>query len=878
MMSTGRHDLPVEMYSLFPARISARTTYGGAVAQSPPRSLADDLRGRDDDALADLLTLRPDLTVPPPEDLTSLAAAAAGRLSVQRAIDGLDTPTLQVLEVLAVLPEPVSAAEVGRRWGATATSQLATLRALALVWGTPRALRLVRAARDSLGPHPAGLGPPLADALDRRSPSRLAELLEDLGLPPTGDPVEALRRLTDHLGRADTVNALLTEAPDGARELLDRLTWGPPVGRVNDADRPVRTGTAASPVDWLLAHGLLAVADPGHVVLPREIALALRGGRVHRQAGTTPPALTLRDRPARQVDGTAAGAADEAVRLVTDLGRLWGGELGDVAAPPVLRAGGLGVRDLRRLASALDVDDATAALVVELAHAAGLVADDGETDPAWLPTSEFDEWVTGSVGERWAHLVAAWWDVPRAPGLVGTRDARDSPIAALSGDVERPQAVEVRRRVLGDLLGATTGTSGRRNGDGTRPALAGGPTDADTIVARLEWAAPRRVARLRVDLAAWTLREAAWLGVTGAGAISSAGLALLHGLPGHPPGTRPDAALPPPGDPRTVDRLITWTLDLAAGAAALDAALPPPVDRVVLQADLTAVAPGPLTPDLAGELALAADVESRGGATVYRFSPGSVRRALDAGRTGDDLLRTLADHSSTPVPQPLTYLVTDTARRYGRLRVGAASAYLRAEDPAVLEELLADRRTATLRLRRLAPTVLAAEAAPETVLSTLRAMGLVPAAETPDGDLLIRRPDARRVERRPDHRADRRSFAARPPVPARTDLLAAVQRIRAADENPAAGSNGDAGGPLPDGTDPASALAVLRDAAGRRREVWISYLEDPDRLASLRILPLGVDAGRVRVLDQETGRVRLVPVHRLLGVSAARPDDDLTAQ
>ena len=36
-------------------------------------------------------------------------------------------------------------------------------------------------------------------------------------------------------------------------------------------------------------------------------------------------------------------------------------------------------------------------------------------------------------------------------------------------------------------------------------------------------------------------------------------------------------------------------------------------------------------------LGVLADVESKGGATVYRFTPESVRRALDAGRSASDL-------------------------------------------------------------------------------------------------------------------------------------------------------------------------------------------------------------------------------------------------
>ena len=72
-------------------------------------------------------------------------------------------------------------------------------------------------------------------------------------------------------------------------------------------------------------------------------------------------------------------------------------------------------------------------------------------------------------------------------------------------------------------------------------------------------------------------------------------------------------------------------------------------------------------------LAMLADVESSGGATVYRFTESSVRRALDAGRSASECHAFLAAVSRTAVPQPLTYLIDDVARRHGRLRVGAAS-------------------------------------------------------------------------------------------------------------------------------------------------------------------------------------------------------------
>jgi hypothetical protein len=794
----------------------------------PSRSLADELRRWDDEALVTLLEQRPDLTAPVPTDLASLAVAAASRLSVQRAVDGLDTAALQVLEVLAILPEPASSAEVSRRWGASVTAPLAELRGLGLVWGGARSLRLVRAARDSLGSYPAGLGPPLADALGRRSPQRLADVMEDLGLPPVGNPEVALRTLATHLGDPDTVQALLQQAPPQAREVLDRLVWGPPVGAVADADRPVRSANAGSPVDWLLAHGLLAVADPGHVLLPREIGLALRGGRVHRRPEWSAPALPLRERPTKQVEGTAAHAAAEAVRLVEELCELWG------AVPlPVLRAGGIGVRELRRLASTLDVDEPTAALVAEIALAAGLIADDGEADPNWLPTGQYDLWQAGSTGERWARLAAGWLDSSRAAGLVGSRGPKDGLIAALGPDIERPQARIVRQRALSELAEATPPSTQATSSALADPAGAG-------LLTRLDWAAPRRSGAARAELLRWALQEAAWLGIIGLGALSSFG------------------------------RLLILTPQTPAPAAAvLDATLPDPIDHVLLQADLTAVAPGRLLPDLERELSLMAEIESRGGAGVFRFTAGSIRRALDAGRTGDELIAWLTANSRTPVPQPLSYLIADSARRYGRLRVGVAGSYLRADDESVLAEVLVDKRVASLRLRRLAPTVLAAQAPPDTVLAVLRGIGLAPAAESPDGELLIRRTPARRAT------ADRPAGPRRqpPPTASRQGLLTAVQGMRAIEAHarrpiPAA-SDDDAPALVP--MDPAGALAVLRDALAARQDVWIGYLEEAGRPVRQIVEPLAVEAGRIRALERQTGRIRNYSVHRVIAVAPVEP-------
>ena len=249
----------------------------------------------------------------------------------------------------------------------------------------------------------------------------------------------------------------------------------------------------------------------------------------------------------------------------------------------------------------------------------------------------------------------------------------------------------------------------------------------------------------------------------------------------------------------------------AVAAALLASLLPQPLDHVLLQADLTAIAPGPLESDLARELAMTADIESTGGATVFRFSDTSIRRALDAGRSAADLHALLAARSRTPVPQPLSYLIDDVARRHGRIRIGLAGSYVRCDDDGLLNEVLADRRVESLRLRRLAPSVLVSPLAPERVAERLREVGYAPAAESPDGALLLRRPDAGRAPSRPRPLRRRPELA----TPAASVVSVAVRAIRGGDRAVTSSRGAVVGGSASDVVPHSASTETLGDLAGR---------------------------------------------------------------
>ena len=290
--------------------------------------------------------------------------------------------------------------------------------------------------------------------------------------------------------------------------------------------------------------------------------------------------------------------------------------------------------------------------------------------------------------------------------------------------------------------------------------------------------------------------------------------------------------------------------------------LPSPVDRIVLQGDLTAVAPGPVTGQLADLLRLVAELESRGGASVFRFGERSVRRALDAGWSADQVLGALTDASRTPVPQPLEYLVRDVARRHGQVRVGGVRSYVRADDEATLDEMLASRDLGPLQLRRIAAGVLVSPVAPDIALQLLRDAGFVPVAESATGTVALPRVAPRRVVAR---RATQGVDVHVVDVEHATDLVRTLRSGEAAADAARAAVAGRPGPAIP-ASDPATSVAVLREAIADGHAAWLGYADGSGRVRRMLFYPERVDGGRVS--GTADGASRTLSVHRITGVVA----------
>ena len=729
------------------------------------RSYADYLRALDDAALISIFIHRPDLVTPVPPDIASLAVRASSAPSLARAVDGLNKWQLQVLEACAVLNEPFSEKEVAGCTDKSAMFIIPGLIERGLLYQDKDGLRIPTTLREVLGNEISGLGPASMGALKLKK---------------------------------------LEEAPASSKKVLDAMLWGPPRGTIGDIKKP------GAGVQWLLDENFLIPFNQTTVVLPREVAIYLRGNKVHRELETSAPSVAGGSRDTKSVQLAAIANITTFLRWTEEVLNFWAQE-----PPTALRSGGLGVRDLKDLSLHLGVDESCAAFVAEVSYLAGLLTID--PDDKILPTHQFDIWLVQNPAARWQQLLSAWLISSRMSGLVGKEGSKN--VAPLGPELDRSLAASTRKLVL-NLL--------RENSE-IAP-------DSHSLYLAAQWLSPnKRSGGLQEDYILWTLREAEWLGITGQGVISAYGIDFLNG-----------------GD-----------------SAAIISDLPQAVDHILIQSDNTAIAPGPLEHEVAQELALIADVESRGGATVFRFSEGSIRRGLDHGRTGEEITKFLKKTSKTPMPQPLEYLIADVAKKHGKLRVGNTASFIRCEDSALITQILGDKRLDVLGLRKIAPEVLICGHDAAEAMSVLRSFGYLPAGEDSKG-LLLSGPRIQRAQTK-----------ARPPRiigeidrPDEIQIQNALRALRTGEKSSRKQSTmrniaTEALGSLPR-TTANETLELLSDYLQNQPATSLSIgYADNNGLVSHRIVdPLKLSAGSLIARDHATGEVQTFRIARITGVAA----------
>lgn len=409
--------------------------------------------------LARIVTTTPTVPEEPrPTTLRHIAVCLADPETALLGCSFLSRGELQLLEVLWAVAEerpPGGAARLGREAGPRLDDDpvvvvdpdalvallggavhdelpelgpaLDALTARVLAWPEDGRIRLHPGAA-SVFPLPLGLGAPAYGLLLGQRPEDLQAIVRELGGLPAGrkddNAVLAARLLAD----PEVVRRITARLDPSARAALDELTeigirrdpaasWGY-YGRVNG------TGPADG-LARLRRRGLLLPTGDGWEMMPREVALALRGDDYRVPFETRPPHVpTVRgDRAAvlRESAAAAAAALDLAARLLHACA---------VTPPQLLKSGGVGTRELRRLTRELGCDDGGVRLWLHVAESAGLLWAD--TDRAQvLPTRAYDAWLDSEPAARLLALVRGWVTMPDTPTL-DTAEAASRPGARLT--------------------------------------------------------------------------------------------------------------------------------------------------------------------------------------------------------------------------------------------------------------------------------------------------------------------------------------------------------------------------------------------------------------------------------------------------------------
>ena len=618
------------------------------------------LQGLSDVRLTELVMIRLGRVTRIPSTFDELAARLSQGQSCDEAARRLDRTAVQVVAVLA---------ESGGR---------SSVRDLATLLDSPDAqvrAALVRAQTLGLAwsldeggvwRTPSGLAP-CADHLLRRGLSysqllpelpfaALVALTRTYALGGVRSAWHATQSLTQAMPRL--VGALLAQRPDAVAALRGLLAAGEPV-------EDELSG-------WLVEHGLVLQVGDGWLV-PAEVDAAVRGDCVVLQVERPPDreGLTQASPPVAAVTALLT-VAQALLQALT------------VAPARSLASGGLGIKELRRLARATQLELERVVVLLQVLAAAGLVG----------------------TGLRAGSVTAAgrrWWRLPEELAYVRLVGPQLHPRAVLEPAGASPAGI---------LLGvARSGYDLPTVRVVAEAAAERGPESDASLAAYLDWSRWRPGARR--DRLLGLVQPTDVLALLGlrAGGSPAPWLAPLLADEPQGPGLLPDGEDQP---------------GALAAARLLAEHLPPPQRDVVLQADGTAVVAGRADDGLRALLDLLGARESD---HTWRLAADRVRAALDAGHTGEDLLAELRDRARHDVPPVLERLVTDAVRAHGRIRLHAATTVLHLQDPVLAVELLHDRRLRPLGLTELAPGVLTSTAPPAQVASVLRAAGHAPVGE-----------------------------------------------------------------------------------------------------------------------------------------------------
>jgi hypothetical protein len=287
--------------------------------------------------------------------------------------------------------------------------------------------------------------------------------------------------------------------------------------------------------------------------------------------------------------------------------------------------------------------------------------------------------------------------------------------------------------------------------------------------------------------------------------------------------------------------VLTGEIDKATETARTR--LPATQRKLICQADLSLVAPGPLPTDIEIELRKFTETEQIGMASTYRLSALSISHGLETGLTEADIRSLLIELSGKALPQPIDYLLREGAQRFGRLTVSENGELLRSVirsvDPILLHEIFNQSKLKPFALRQLEDGSLASRFEPEVVYFGLRELGFTAIRVDEKGQVISPRIVAT--------------------ISGTSQLLSTVdQDIERMREQEA--KLGDA----PDGDD---VLRQIHLAIKNKTKIEITVASRTGAEVLFTLEPIGIANGRLRAKDRKADIERTLPLSSILKVT-----------
>ena len=294
--------------------------------------------------------------------------------------------------------------------------------------------------------------------------------------------------------------------------------------------------------------------------------------------------------------------------------------------------------------------------------------------------------------------------------------------------------------------------------------------------------------------------------------------------------------------------LSSWALATLGGslkqaAGAASEFLPKPQRKLICQADLSLIAPGPLPTDVEIAVRRFADTEQIGMASTYRMSALSISHGLETGLSEEDIRAWLLELTGKALPQPVDYLIREASQRFGRLTVGAGEletkSVVKSLDSILLAQILNESKLKPFAMYALPDGSIGCRFEPEMVYFGLREAGFSAVRVDSIGKIVSPRTPLGTSEQ-----------SANP-----TTVDADIQRLREQEEKL---------GSEPDGDDLVRSIQL---AIKNKSIIVIGVVTNTGAELEFTLEPIGFANGRLRAKDKKADIERTLPLASITRVS-----------